>query len=382
MKVSLLGVDFQSGNRGCGALAYSAVEILKEVCSTKSEALELYAILFTTEPKPMLSENENFHVEYIKIRPKKLSYWKQCISIFKNCDVIIDFTGGDSFSDIYGFKRFLIASLLKELAIMSRAKFIMAPQTIGPFNKGFVRSWAKHIVRKSDVCFARDSLSVEYAEKNFGITPVLSTDVAFSLPYDKVNKADNCKIKIGFNPSGLLWDGTKEFCASKHITVDYKSYVKQVVGEWCSNSDYEVHLISHVFSHDGEGKENDMRACIEINKMFPNTIIETGYDTPMEAKSVISGMDVFIGARMHATIAAFSSGVATIPFSYSRKFEGLYSDLNYEYLISATAVKTDEAVGKTLKWVEEYKSLQKQVEESAKLIKKKKAVFDDELLKI
>ena len=32
---------------------------------------------------------------------------------------------------------------------------------------------------------------------------------------------------------------------------------------------------------------------------------------------------------MHATIGAISSGVATIPFSYSRKFEGLFGNLEY-----------------------------------------------------
>ena len=382
MKVCLLGVDFHSGNRGCGALAYAAVEVLRDVCKQREEELELSAVLFAHEPTPIIPGAEALHIECVKVQPKKISYWKKCKQIFKKCDVVIDFTGGDSFSDLYGLKRFCIASVLKELAIRSKAKFIMGPQTIGPFKGWFAKKWAKRILKKSDICFARDSLSAKYAEKNCGVKVLLSTDVAFALPYKKQEADANKKIKIGFNPSGLLWDGTKAFSASKHITVDYKEYVCRVMGEWHDNPRYEIHLIPHVFSQDGIGQENDMRACMEIQKLYPDVIIDADFDTPMEAKSVISKMDVFIGARMHATIAAFSTGVATIPFSYSRKFEGLYNDLNYEYLISATSVGTDEAVEKTLEWVSKYQTLKAQVEESSKLLEEKQNVYKNVLLKI
>ena len=46
----------------------------------------------------------------------------------------------------------------------------------------------------------------------------------------------------------------------------------------------------------------------------------------MEAKSHISGMDFFIGSRMHACIAAYSSGVPVFPLGYSRKFTGLFAE--------------------------------------------------------
>lgn len=375
MKVGLLGTDFHSGNRGCGALAYSAVDILRKASEQKGERLELYAVLFAHEPTPYIAENVD--IQCIKIEPKKLSYWKKCKKVFNQCDMVVDFTGGDSFSDLYGLKRFFIASALKELAIKSKTPFIMAPQTIGPFRGRFARMWAKRILRKSDICFTRDTLSAGYMKETFGIEPIVSTDVAFALPYEKCEREENGKIRIGFNPSGLLWTGTKEFNAGKHITVEYKQYVEKVMQALSANEKYEIHLIPHVFSHDATGPENDMRACLDIKKLFPGTIIETGYDTPMEAKSVISSMDVFIGARMHATIAAFSAGVATIPFSYSRKFEGLYHDLDYEYLISATCMETEEAVEKTLKWVNDFKILESKVRTShEKLAEKQKAFFD------
>ena len=44
-------------------------------------------------------------------------------------------------------------------------------------------------------------------------------------------------------------------------------------------------------------------------------------------------MNFFIGSRMHATIAAFSSNVPVFPLAYSRKFNGLFLDtLQYPYM--------------------------------------------------
>ena len=87
--------------------------------------------------------------------------------------------------------------------------------------------------------------------------------------------------------------------------------------------------------------------------MYPDTVLAPPFSDPIEAKNYISQMSFFLGARMHATIGSFSSGVVTIPFSYSKKFEGLYGNLEYPYVISATKVSTEEAVETTLSYIED-----------------------------
>lgn len=62
-------------------------------------------------------------------------------------------------------------------------------------------------------------------------------------------------------------------------------------------------------------------------------------------------MDLLIAARMHASIAAYSSGVPVIPFAYSRKFEGVYNDLKYPYIINGRELSTEEAVLKTINYI-------------------------------
>jgi len=47
----------------------------------------------------------------------------------------------------------------------------------------------------------------------------------------------------------------------------------------------------------------------------------------MQVKGYISRMRFFVGARTHATIAAYSSGVPTIVLGYSAKSKGIARDL-------------------------------------------------------
>ena len=68
-------------------------------------------------------------------------------------------------------------------------------------------------------------------------------------------------------------------------------------------------------------------------------------------------MDIFIGARMHATIAAFSSGVATIPTAYSRKFSGLYNNLGYDCVVDMQKLTTEQALELTIQYVKDYQKL-------------------------
>jgi len=376
MKVGLLGTEFNSGNRGCGALGYASLEILKKVSHGTDDKIEVYAFLFFLDPLPCVPDN--IELKLIKIEPKKKAFWKKTKQVFKQCDFVWDFSGGDSFSDIYGMKRFCIYSAIKELAIRSKTKFVMAPQTIGPFENKAAIMWAKHIMKKAEMCFVRDSMSEKYTKDTFGVSPILTTDVAFSLPYKTGSKTKG-KIRLGINPSGLLWNGTKEFNAKKHLTVEYTTYIERLFDKVCKDDRYEVCLVPHVFSSDLQSGENDLRACVEIQEKYPSVRIMGDYNTPMEAKSIISTMDIFIGARMHATIAALSTGVVTIPFSYSRKFEGLYQDLRYPYVLSATKMTTEEAIAATLQWIEEYEELQQCVEKTKEIVNQKQQVLVDAL---
>ena len=269
---------------------------------------------------------------------------KMHLSQYKKEDIIFDFTAGDSFTDIYGNECFYSRSARKILAIWSKTPFVLGSQTLGPYNKAMTKLIAKYILKKSYYVFARDDLSIERAKAISDVRITRTADVAFSLQYKKVQYKSKC---IGINPSGLLWNRGEQF----NLTVNYKNYLIDTISYILKETEYEVVLVSHVLSNNLNDFENDMVASIELKKLFPSVTIAPTFNSPAEAKSFIASLDAFMGARMHATIAAFTTGVPVLPFSYSPKFEGLYRSLNYRYLISGTVDSDSEATDKTIEFL-------------------------------
>ena len=93
-------------------------------------------------------------------------------------------------------------------------------------------------------------------------------------------------------------------------------------------------------------------------------------------------MVVFIGSRMHSTIASFSSGVVTIPISYSRKFEGLFGSLDYSYVINAKKETTESAYELVMKYIENQSSLLDVQNKSMMIIKEKNEIFRKSILEV
>jgi len=111
-------------------------------------------------------------------------------------------------------------------------------------------------------------------------------------------------------------------------------------------------------------------------------ICAPAFETPIEAKSYIANMDIFVGARMHATIGAVSAGVATIPFAYSKKFKTMFGNLDYKYVIEARNMDTDAALKQTKDWIVNYNELEKaslkareKTRDKLNLLKKEISVF-------
>lgn len=384
MKAVLLGLEFSINNLGCEALSYSFVNELYNIAEAHGERLELTTVVFEDTRTPYIPGTD-IEIRRVIIEYKSPSFWKKISRLFRECDYIFDFTMGDSFSDIYGMKRFVLDSMKKTVAIMSKTPYILGPQTYGPYKNLFVKRWAKWILQKAACVYTRDEQSLKMARELSGRDVVLTTDVAFALPYNRKEISANGKVKVGINPSGLLWMGGYTHDNQFSLTMDYQKYCWEVCERLNNDSRYQVFLIPHVGTLNNESNslenhyENDGVICQAIQKKYPDMMVLDNVDTPMEAKSYIAAMDIFIGARMHATIGAFSSGVATIPVSYSRKFEGLYGSIDYDYIIHACGDTTEEAVEKTIGYIENYRVLQKKVEMSMEIVHKKQKFFRDHL---
>ena len=381
MKIGIMGVSLQSTNKGCEALAYSFLEILN--CIAKKHGV-LYEVLYiqkmptrkfinnrfsfekTIDCIKTLREYSNLSIDYcLLFHTKNHIIYSPSIS---KCEIIFDFTEGDSFSDIYGEARFWSDTNLKLKIMKHGIPYVLGSQTIGPFYNTRVKKQAKEVILKSKEVYARDKLSYQCARDISGRDPVLTTDIAFRLPYEKleVNNKSNKK-RVGFNPSGLLWSGGVDNENQFNLKVNYKDYCRAILLYFTKRDDCEVYLVPHATSLKPDGTaeiDSDINACKELKTEFKSCIEFNVFSSCLEAKSYIATMDFFIGARMHATIAAMSTGVPVVPFSYSRKFEGLFGELKYPYLISGKTMTTDEAIKVTINYFERIDQVKERTIES------------------
>jgi polysaccharide pyruvyl transferase WcaK-like protein len=102
----------------------------------------------------------------------------------------------------------------------------------------------------------------------------------------------------------------------------------------------------------------------------------------VDAKSHLATADVFIGSRMHASIAAFTAGVPTIPAAYSRKFAGFFGHLGYPVLVDLAETDTETAVQQTLTFAKDHDRLAALAGPAREAAQESIQVFIDHLRKV
>ena len=252
----------------------------------------------------------------------------------------MDIGQGDSFADIYGRWRFLWIDLIHKMARLFNKPFIFLPQTIGPFKNEKNRREAIKSLTKATYVMVRDKQSYDYVKQIATQQENISEyiDVAFFLPYRK-KEFSRDSVHVGLNISSLLWHGGYTKDNQFGLKCNYQDTIRMIIKYFLSIPNVTLHLVGHVMERERH-VENDYAVCYDLFEEYSNErlVLAPFFLNPVDAKSYISGLDFFMGARMHATIAAFSSGVPVVPMAYSRKFNGLFIDtLGYNCMVDMKA---------------------------------------------
>ena len=377
-RVGFLGVQCDTANLGLAALAYSTATILDDIVPPDTEFV-LFSINSDESIEKMRS---TLHIT----RPvRAVPFWHKrplamarSIREISRCDLVVDLTGGDSFSDIYGDKRLLRKLIHKQLVLATGTPLVLGPQTYGPLHRRAWIPWYRHVVERAALVVARDELSAGFVSSLTDRRVVVSTDVAVVLPWTRAER--HTGTRVAFNVSGLLWasgyTGTNQFS----LTTDYRAYCHGVV-EGLLADGHEVQLVPHVLTRPWEGGvEDDVAAAKELMGDHPACTLAPPFTGPVAAKSYIATADVFIGSRMHATIAAFTAGVPTIPAAYSRKFAGFFGNLGYPVLVDLMKAETEDAVSHTLALVKDRERLADLAEPAREVAQQAVRVFIDSLV--
>jgi polysaccharide pyruvyl transferase WcaK-like protein len=345
LTLGLLWHSATSDNLGVGALTVAQIAIAEAQAAERGLAPS-FVILGWKDPRQSYVTAAN--VSRADLRTRDLIRPSGLWAAVRRCDIVLDIGAGDSFSDIYGAKRFLKYMLAKAVVHLARRPLVVSPQTIGPFAATWARILAFASLRRSAAIFARDQLSVDFLrEAGFGGTVTLASDVALKLPYaPPAPRPPGGPVRVGINVSGLLMNGGYTGANMFGLALDYPRMMRRLIAAFALKPGCEVHLVAHVIS-DHIAIEDDYRAgqalAAEIGAATgARIVLAPKFASPSEAKTYIASLDFFTGSRMHACIAAFSSGVAMLPIAYSRKFAGLFDALGYAHTLDCRSQAAED----------------------------------------
>jgi polysaccharide pyruvyl transferase WcaK-like protein len=365
LKIALIFHSARNANLGVGALTVSEVEIIRRIATARAIKVHIDVIDSIAEG-PICVSGPDVTVRETRILRRPL----QVFAIIRKADLVIDIGAGDSFADIYGSGRLVRLFMMKYMAHLAGRPLVLAPQTFGPFVKRLSRFFAVQSIKRAAIVATRDRLSTDCArDLGYRGTVIEASDVALRLPYTApAPRAAGAPIRVGLNVSGLLMVGGYDRRNMFGLQMDYPALVREIIRRFQAHPDRcEVHLVPHVILREASreglgGMEDDYSASLDLAKEFPGVQVAPAFATPSEAKSYIAGLDFFMGARMHACIAAFSSGVPVVPMAYSRKFAGLFGSLGYAKTVDCTTESSDAIIAQIFSAYEERAKLAEDVQ--------------------
>lgn len=169
-----------------------------------------------------------------------------------------------------------------------------------------------------DLILARETLTYHML-KSKGLTNVkLCADPAFTMDKEELELPEGWQVgnTIGLNFSPLVWNRNKKS----------QTAVKDLIYHILNASDMTIALTPHVI----DTGNNDYEILYKYYEEFKHTgrvILLPDDLSAIQYKGYIARMRFFIGARTHATIAAYSNCVPTMVLGYSVKSKGIARDL-------------------------------------------------------
>jgi len=305
----ILGASLDTGNLGVSALLASTVKCIR--CRFPHAGIHLLEGVRNPVPQIVrLGNGQSVELDRVGVRCNKTIWRKNHIlrllgsamfarllpaswrkrwlqrnpylKAITSAQAVMDITGGDSFSDIYGLRRLVLGSLRKILVLMCGVGLVLLPQTYGPFRRRIARAMARTILSRATKVFSRDTESLEEIKKlmngrSQAVEPEFCPDVAFVLDPVRQDseqtrrieqlKAEKSRI-VGLNISGLLYNGGYTRENQFGLKCDYRALVQKIIPIFTSQKDSLVLLVPHVVG-EGPGIENDLAVCQEVWQALP-----------------------------------------------------------------------------------------------------------------
>jgi len=350
-----------SMNHGCEAIVRSTTNLLKELdarpllLSYKDTEEQKYAVQRVVDVRQEIHEIDKKSVDFIRAYlMQKITgqyYYmdallhKQAIDNLDQKDVAL-FVGGDNYcySDVKNYA--YINNYIRKKA----DKLVLWGASVEP--KLLEDRQIRKDLERFDLIVAREGISYDVLRQVNSQT-VWLPDPAFYLPIEKCElpKGFQPNITIGINISPLIMEHEKR---KGMVISNYKKLIEYILEE----TDYLIALIPHVVWGSNDDRK-PLQKLYEIYKESNRMLLIEDHNC-MQLKYMISNCRMFIGARTHATIAAYSTAVPTLVVGYSVKARGIAKDLfdiEENYVISVQSLEQEDILLNAYLWMEQHEDL-------------------------
>lgn len=175
-------------------------------------------------------------------------------------------------------------------------------------------------------------------------------DPAFLLDAEKTDLPDGFLAgnTIGLNLSPLVLHYTEK---KEEALAGFHALVQHIL----DTTDSTIALIPHVVKE----KSNDLDILEPLFRKFKDTgrVLLIPDQNCTRLKYIISQCRLFVGARTHATIAAYSTCIPTLVIGYSVKSRGIATDLfgtDQNYVIPIQHIRSGEELVSAYDWLEDH----------------------------
>lgn len=341
-----------SGNHGCEAIVRSTVKMLNQpVClfSSNTEQDIQYGIdkictVLSDQGIPLTRGSKEWIVSAVQTKltgkiDMQIRYRKKALLDKVNKKNIYLSIGGDN----YCYPGTEVLAAERNVIQRRGAKTVLWGCSVEP--KLLENPQIAKDLGSYDLITARESISYE-ALRKVNPNTVLASDPAFTLdkklcPLPKRWKKGNT---IGINASPLILQ------SAKNGKLVYEAY-KELIAEILETTDCAIALIPHVVWRENDDRE-PLKALYKEFKDSERVILLEDYNC-LELKGFISQCRMFIGARTHATIAAYSTCVPTLVLGYSVKSKGIAKDLfgtDSKYVLPVQNMKNYKELANAFWW--------------------------------
>lgn len=244
-------------------------------------------------------------------------------------DVVVDLSG-DMLTEDYGVLVAVSHYLPLLTARLLGVPYVVCAQSIGPFDR--TAPLAHWLLRGAAAVTAREAITEERLRP---VVPGIerTADMAYLLtpepdrvPEGLVPDVDGPV--IGVSLSNLVADRHEPGGAAS-FDDEVVTALEQVLAD---HPDHHLRFVAHVTGPTADKDDRTVARRVAARLGERAHVVDADLH-PAAVKAVVAGCHVMVGARMHANIAALTSGVPVLAIGYSHKTAGIMGEFGQDDMV-------------------------------------------------